>query len=59
MKEYFCDECGAIIKSDKTKNIRCPKCGCYCCFENTKEGRAESISELTKYENEIEIDQED
>ena len=57
--EYFCDECGAIFTAKKAKFIRCPKCGCYCCYENTDEGRLQSIKDLTSYENEVDIGDDD
>lgn len=54
--EYFCDECGAIFTAKKANFIRCPKCGCYCCYENNEKGKAESIKDLTAYENEVDAD---
>ena len=62
-KKYFCDECGARFTAEPPKPtnflppaVRCPRCGCYCCYEDTNKGRAESVRDLTEYENEIETE---
>ena len=62
-KKYFCDACGErfTAKPPKPTNflpprVSCPVCGCYCTHEDNDHGRAESVRDLTEYENEIETE---
>ena len=54
IKKYFCDECGARFAAEEKTFIACPECGCYCTYEDTEQGSAEAVKDMTQYENEIE-----
>ena len=55
-KKYFCGACDARFDAIPEKisgAVRCPKCGCYCCYEDTPEGSDQALKDLTAYENKL------
>lgn len=55
-KKYFCGACDARFTAVPCKisgAVECPKCGCYCCYEDTPEGSNQALKDLTAYENEL------
>ena len=62
MYKYFCGCCGKHFESEFPERnemglhneITCPNCGVYDIYPDTPEGSAQSIKDLTDYENEQE-----
>lgn len=63
MYKYFCNSCGvhfehALPERDDNgllNDIVCPHCGVYDIYPDTEAGAAQSIKDLTDYENTVEI----
>lgn len=64
MFKYFCNCCGTHFTNEFPErdhlgllnDITCPRCGVYDIYTDTPEGAAQSVKDLTDYENKIEID---
>lgn len=52
MAKYFCNCCGKHFESDLPElDVYCPECGVYDIYSDTAEGAAQSIKDITAYEN--------
>jgi DNA-directed RNA polymerase subunit RPC12/RpoP len=59
MYKYFCNSCGTHFEQELPErdengllnDIVCPNCGIYDIYTDTTEGAAQSVKDLSNYEN--------